>query len=126
MGLILGLIGMGVASSIVDKITDTSREKEEIQAESRKYVSREKTRRSVAVAQIKADADVEVARTKAAAKVWSSRGGNGVYGNLYARQNAGRIASKKNGGATIRFCPYCGEGTDEGARFCKYCGSQIQ
>lgn len=131
MGLILGLIGMCVASSAIDKITQSKTKQTEINADATMYVAREKTYRDIATTQIQCDAMRDIESMRAQTQVITAGVRTGYYESLFAHQtpqqyiedNSPVIMPTSTG--SKRFCSYCGERLNEGARFCSNCGSQV-
>lgn len=131
MGLILGLIGMCVASSAIEKITESKTKQTEINADATMYVAREQTHREVTTTQIQWDAMRDIESMRAQAQVITAKARSGYYESLFAHQTPPEYI-EDNGSSVMhttksskRFCSYCGERLNEGVRFCSNCGSQV-
>ena len=145
MGLILGLIGLGVAHNMVGTIAETvsgtvsgvshqrtyrTIESERIRADAAKYIAREETQREIAASQIQWDAMRDIECMRAQAQVITATAGvkSGFYESLFSHQETPILiptASQAPTATSSCFCSYCGERIDEGIRFCPYCGNQV-
>lgn len=142
MGLILGLIGMGLAASAIESLSDTSTKKAEIQADATRYAAqvqadatrfaaREQTQREIVTSQIQWDAMRDIECMRAQAQVITANARSGYYESLFAHQapqqyieDTSSIVTPATAGSK-RFCSYCGERLNEGVRFCSSCGKQV-
>lgn len=151
--MILGLIGLCVASSAIDKMNETKVRTAEIEAERDKYVAREKTHRNVASTQIEWDAKMDIQRIsaqrdvattqiqwnamrdieqmRAQAQAITAGAKSGFYESLFSRQSNAQeqiVDSSQNeqeDSAAKRFCSYCGERINVDSKFCSHCGKRV-